>query len=165
MMDADTVVTEELLLHDEDFPNEYVHMAHPDDYKNVPEFAPQFTYHSRYGRHDRLIARVAWKLKDSMVPMSFVCDTGAPSHLYLSKEAMEVLDKAGRLLKDDRDTPYVEMHTRGDEKFPATVEETPKNSLNFYHKHANILGLKSLRRLCLSLKGDTFCFNEEFVYF
>ena len=83
MMDADTVVTEELaakqarapsarVLHDEDFPNEYVHMAHPDDYKEVPEFAPQFTYHSRYGRHDRLIARVAWKLKDSMVPMSFV---------------------------------------------------------------------------------------------
>ena len=57
MMDVDTVVTEELSLHDEDFPNEYVHMAHPGDYKKVPEFAPQFTYHSRYGRHDRLIAR------------------------------------------------------------------------------------------------------------
>lgn len=167
MMDVDTVVTDIqsidwmlLLLHDEDFPNEYVHMAHPDDYKEVPEFAPQFTYHTRYGRHDRLIARVAWKLKNSVVPMSFVCDTGAPSHVYLSKEAMNVLDRTGRLLKDDRDTPYVEMHIGGGKKFPATVEETPS-----VHKRANILGLKSLRRLCLSLKGETFHFNDEFVYF
>ena len=160
MMNADTVVTEELLLHDEDFPNEYVHMAHPDDYKEVLEFSPQFTYHTRYGRHDRLIARVAWKMKDSVVPMSFVCDTGAPSHLYLSKEAMDVLHKAGRLLKDDRDTPYVEMHIRDGKKFPATVEETPS-----VHRHANILGLKSLKRLCLRLKGEKFSFNDSFIYF
>lgn len=77
---------------------------------------------------------------------------------------MEVLDKAGRLLKDDRDTPYVEMHIRGDAKFPATVEETPKNSPNFYHRHANILGLKSMKRLCFSLKGETFSFNDKFQY-
>ena len=72
---------------------------------------------------------------------------------------MEVLDKAGRLLKDDRDTPYVEMHIRGGEKFPATVEETPSA-----HKHANILGLKSLKRLCFSLRGETFSFNDKFQY-
>ena len=165
MMDVDTVVTEELaakqarapsarVLHDEDFPNEYVHMAHPDDYKEVQEF----TYHTRYGRHDRLIARVAWKLTESVVPMSFVCDTGAPYHVYLSKEVMDVLDKAGRLPEDDRDTPYVEMHIRGEENFPATVEETPS-----VHKHANILDLKSLKRLCLSFGGEKFSFNDEFA--
>ena len=85
--------------------------------------------------------------------------SGAPSHLYLSKEAMDVLDKAGRLLKDDRDTPYVEMHIRGDEKFLATVEETPS-----VHRRANILGLKSLKRLCFIFKGETFSLNDKFQY-
>ena len=85
--------------------------------------------------------------------------SGAPSHVYLSKEAMDVLGKAGRLLKDDRDTPYVEMHIRGDEKFPATVEEAPS-----VHRHANILGLKSLKRLCFSLRGEAFNFNDKFQY-
>jgi hypothetical protein len=51
------------------------------------------------------------------------------------------------------------MHIRGYETFPATVEETPS-----VHKRANILGLKSLKRLCFSLKGETFSFNDEFVY-
>ena len=51
------------------------------------------------------------------------------------------------------------MYIRGDEKFPATVEETPS-----VHKHANILGLKSLKRLCFILKGETFSFNDEFQY-
>jgi hypothetical protein len=160
MMDVDAVVTEELLLHDEDFPNDYVHMAHPDDYKEASEFAPQFVYHTQYGRHDRLIARVAWKLKNGrVIPMSFVCDTGAPSHIYLSKDALNVLDKAGLLLMDDRDTPYVRMHMNDNDTFPATVDETPS-----VHKHANILGLKSLKRLCLRLEGETFGFNEKFNY-
>ena len=87
------VITEEL--HDEDFPNEYVHMAHPDDYKEVQEF----TYHTRYGRHDRLIARVAWKLTESVVPMSFVCDTGAPSHLEKQWKCWTKLDVCSKTIE------------------------------------------------------------------
>ena len=159
MMDTGTLVTEELLLHDEDFPDDYVHMAHPSDYKKTETFPPRFIYHSHYGRHDRLIARVAWKLESGVVPMSFVCDTGAPSHMYLSKEAMEVLDKAKLLLKDDRDVPYVRVHVNGNNTFPATVEETPS-----VHKHANILGLKSLKKLHFRLEGEKFSFNDKFEY-
>lgn len=159
-MNTDVVVTEELLLHDEDFPNNYVHMAHPEDYKETGFFSPCFIYHTRFGRHDRLIARVAWKAPDGkFVPMSFVCDTGAPSHVYLSQEAMNVLDNKKLLLKDERDTPYVRMHINEDDTFPATVEETPS-----VHKHANILGLKSLKRLHFSLKGNNFNFNDDFAY-
>lgn len=159
-MNSDVVVTEELLLHDEDFPNNYVHMAHPNDYKETNSFFPCFTYHSHFGRHDRLIARVAWKTSDgTVIPMSFVCDTGAPSHIYLSPEAMSVLDRNKLLLKDERDTPYVNMHINKNDTFPATVEETPS-----VHKHANILGLKSLKRLQFSLKGNNFSFNDGFVY-
>ena len=159
MMDSNVI--EELLLHDEDFPKNYVNMRHPEDYIIFAEFKPQFICHSYFGRHNRLIARVAWKVSDNvMIPMSFVCDTGAPSHLYLSTEAMEVLNNAKLLLTDDKGTPYMKMHKNASETFPATVEETP-----YVHKHANILGLKALKQLSLHLSGEAFNFNSEFAYF
>jgi hypothetical protein len=54
-----------------------------------------------------------------MIPMSFVCDTGAPSHLYLSVKAIKILDKAKLLLTDDKGTPYIKMHKNASETFPA----------------------------------------------
>jgi hypothetical protein len=118
MMDSNVI--EELLLHDEDFPENYVDMHHPEDYNEVSEFQPEFICHSYYGRHNRLIARVAWKVSDTvMIPMSFVCDTGAPSHLYLSVKAIKILDKAKLLLTDDKGTPYIKMHKNASETFPA----------------------------------------------
>ena len=160
MMEQSATVIEELYLHDEDFPEDYVHMAHLGDYKEVQEFKSQFIVHSYFGRHNRLIARVPWRTKNvTMVPMSFVCDTGAPSHIYLSNEALRTLDNKGLLLRDDKDTPYVRIHTSKDSAFPAAIEETPQA-----HKSANILGLKSLKRLHLHLVDDGFSFNKEFVY-
>lgn len=101
---------EELLLHDEDFPEGYKNMAHPSDYKEVKTFNPEFIYHSYFGRHNRLILRVAWKVSESvMIPMSFVCDTGAPSHLYLSKKAFSVLNKYNLILEDDKEAKYVKF--------------------------------------------------------
>ena len=159
-MEADTTVVEELLLHDEDFPSNYHNMAHPDDYKPINTFDPQFVYHSYHGRHDRLIARVAWKVSDALfVPMSFVCDTGAPSHLYLSKEAYRVLEEYKRLLTDDRGNQYVKIHLDETTTFNANVEETPH-----MHKNANIIGLKALIQLHLILKDKSFSFNSNFVY-
>lgn len=106
MIEESATTIEELLLHDEDFPEEYVHMAHPGDYKVVEEFKPHFIMHSHFGRHNRHNARVAWKTGNgTMVPMSFICNTGAPSHIYLSGDALRTLDSAGLLLKDLQDTP------------------------------------------------------------
>jgi hypothetical protein len=160
MIEESVLVTEELLLHDEDFPNNYIDMAHPDDYKTVSHFNPQFIFHTHYGRHNRLIARAAWKTPDKkLIPMSFVCDTGAPSHIYLSTKALSILDENKLLMKDERDTPYVKIHIDNDNTFPATVEETPS-----VHKKANILGLKSLQKLHIYVINDKFSFNKDFVY-
>ncbi len=159
MIDYD-VVPKELLLHDEDFPDNYEHMAHPEDYKEVDEFASVFTYHSRFCRHDRMIVRIGWKTNNGFIPMSFVCDTGAPSHMYLSQEALNTLKNAGLLMTDERETPYVKIHRDCKNTFLATVEETPH-----VHKRANILGLKSLKKLHLAMKDDTFSFNDGFRHF
>lgn len=148
-------------LHDEDFPSNYKNMAHPDDYTEVENFSPQFIYHSHFGKHNRLIARVAWKISDTvMIPMSFICDTGAPKHLYLSQEALETLAKYRLISEGETETLYVKIHKNITQTFNAPFEETPH-----MHKHANILGLKALRRLHLNLNDDNFCFNSEFVYF
>ena len=160
MIEGDAVVKEELLLHEEDFPDNYVHMAHPDDYKEVLEFRPEFIMHSRLNRHNRLIVRAAWLVPNgAMVPMSFVCDTGAPSHIYLSSRALSTLQDKGLLLTDDKEIQYVKIHINNTDTFPAVTEETP-----YVHKDANILGLKSLKRLNMHLKNDNFSFNESFVY-
>ena len=160
MIEADVTIIEELLLHDEDFPNNYINMAHPDDYKETNNFEPQYINHSYHGRHNRLIARVAWKMSNGIfVPMSFVCDTGAPSHLYLSTQAYNILEKYNRVLIDDRGNQYVKIHLNETKTFNANIEETPH-----IHRNANIIGLKALKRLHLALKDDTFSFNNEFLY-
>lgn len=160
MIESDVTTVEELLLHDEDFPNNYINMAHPDDYKETNNFSPEYICHSYHGRHNRLIARVAWKISNNnLIPMSFVCDTGAPSHMYLSKYAYDTLEKHNRILTDDRGNQYVKIHLNKTTTFNANIEETPH-----IHKNANIIGLKALKKLHLALKDDTFSFNENFQY-
>jgi hypothetical protein len=159
MIEENTII-KELLLHDEDFPDNYIHMAHPEDYKEVSNFVPQFIMHSHFGRHNRLIVRAAWKAQDdTLIPMSFVCDTGAPSHIYLSNKALFKLHSKSLLLRDERDTSYANIHIDNTKTFPATIEETPHA-----HKDANILGLKCLKKLNMHLKDDSFSFNDNFIY-
>ena len=153
MIEENATTKEELLLHDEDFLDNYVHMAHPDDYKEVLEFKPEFIIHYYFGHHNRLIVRAAF------IPMSFVCDTGAPSHIYLSSKASSILQEKGLLLTDDKEIQYVKIHINGIDTFSAVTENTP-----YVNKNANILGLKSLKRLNMHLKDDNFSFNEHFVY-
>lgn len=49
-----------------------------------------------------MINRVSFRLADesSFVPMSFICDTGAPYDFYLSDREIRELEKGG-LLKED----------------------------------------------------------------
>ena len=93
-----------------------------------------------------------------MVPMSLICNTGAPSNIYLSKDALRTLDSEGLLLEDDKDMPYVKIHTNRDSVFSAALEEAPQ-----VHKSANTLGLKSLKRLHFHLTDDGYSFNKDFV--
>lgn len=79
MVEEDQVTQRDLLLQDADFPDNYVHMAHPDDYKQRDDPLPiTCLLHQKIG-HWRLIFRVSFRLTNGKyLPMSFVCDTGAP---------------------------------------------------------------------------------------
>lgn len=106
MMDATEVAAAELLLQNADFPDHYVDMQHPDDYSTVDRPFVEYITNS-YAHHYRLIVRVCRKLGErEYLPMSFVCDTGAPTALYLSDKAYRMLSRHKRVLEDDAGNVY-----------------------------------------------------------
>jgi hypothetical protein len=154
MMDTTEIAAAELLLQDADFPDNYINMQHPDDYSVLKQpFIEYIT--NTYAHHYRLIIRACWKLsEDEYMPMSFVCDTGAPTALYLSEKAYKILSKHRRVLEDDAGNVYANICGTG----PAAVEPTPPG-----HAPANIIGLKLLLRLGLDLDPDKSMYNSSFV--
>ena len=62
-----------------DFPDFYVKMAHPTDYKETAEpIEPHLFYHKK-PEHLRLLLRASVHLAPNLYsPMTFVCDTGVP---------------------------------------------------------------------------------------
>lgn len=109
MIEENHVTENDLLLCEADFPANYVHMAHPDDYKLVDAPLPiTCLLHQMIG-HWRLILRVSFRLKNgNYLPMSFVCNTGAPYDFYFSEEAMEKLMTGGRLKEDEIGNAYLD---------------------------------------------------------
>lgn len=152
MINSTDVYAAELLLQDADFPSNFIDMHHPDDYKIIynpfVEYIPHFN-----GHHNRLIIRICWKVSDSeYMPMSFVCDTGAPMGFYLCNEAIALLKRYRRIIEDETGTEYAYIHDVG----KAAVEPTPPS-----HAPGNIIGLRVLIKLRLSLNADgTFVLNN-----
>ena len=157
MMEENQVSHGDFLLQDADFPDGYVHMAHPDDYKPVDNPLPvTCLLHQKIG-HWRLILRVSFRLKNGKyLPMSFVCDTGVPYDFYFSETALEQLIKGGRLKEDEIGNAYLDNVVGR----KAAVRETP-----YTHKPANILGLRMMLKLKFLLSETGFGFSEEFEYF
>ena len=140
-------VPEDLLLVAEDFPLDFKQGRHPDDYTTtVAPMERKHIFHHIRGRHNRLWTRMSWKLIDgAFMPISFLLDTGAPKHMYLSKEALDVLERHGMVYVDeDMDLQYVKMFGR---RIP--VDPTPE-----MHQPANLIGLKLLKRFGLRLFDD-----------
>jgi hypothetical protein len=81
---------DELLLTNADFPDYFTSMAHPDDYILSEERVFETIYHTK-PHHNRLLLRASWKIEQNgnthYLPMTFVCDTGAPMYFYLCSRA------------------------------------------------------------------------------
>ena len=145
----------DLLLCDDDFPDNFVHMAHPDDGKITQEPIPlEFIRHQRLMGHHRLILRTSIKLGDGeFISFSFVLDTCAPASIYFSPGAAFNALKGKRVIEDG-DVVYMEIVGK-----KAAVKETPHT-----HRPANIIGLPLLERFELGLKGDrSFSFAQQFA--
>ena len=163
MMNVEESVIPDFLLHDSDFPDNFVNMAHPDDYEYTDVPIKDYICHMN-GRHNRLILRISWKVKhssgkDKYIPMSFVCDTGATMFFYLSTNAINALKAERRLSEDETGTLYVIIDTPSG-SFKALIEETPN-----IHAPANIIGLRMLLKLGIQMREREFSLLTELEYF
>jgi hypothetical protein len=143
------------LFHDED--NNPPNFVHPEDLKEGKEpIIPEYIRQKKPGHH-RLLFRVSFKLgTGKFVPLTFICDTGAPSHFYLSRQALAALEAGGRVLVDgELDYMYVVIAGK-----KAIVKETP-----YTHEPGNIMGLLMLERLGLNLKEGEFSFASQPEHF
>lgn len=150
-IDSEELAKEELLLQEADFPDNYKQMAHLHDYE--PLSNPFVNYISHFsGRHNRLIVRMCWlhERENKYMPMSFVCDTGAPMGFYLSGIAYRKLREIKRLKEDETGNEYVVIENMG----KIAVEPTPQG-----HKPANIMGLRILTKMQLRL-----CTDNSFLF-
>jgi hypothetical protein len=151
------VVKGELQLADADFPANFKNMAHPDDYiiQNQPIIERIFNCKPH---HNRFLLRACWKVgDDQFIPMTFVCDTGAPMHFYLCPKATEILEGHKRIQMDELQTTFV-VSNKG---LKSTVQETPMS-----HQPGNVLGLLFLRQNGFFLTDDNhgFDFKQKFLY-
>ena len=156
MISEQEMIEQELFLTEADFPIGYKHMAHTEDYIVSNEPTKSFTYY-KSGRHRRLILRMRWKTSDGeYLPMSFVCDTSAPMHFYLSKIAIDKLKEIGRFSEDeDTGSFFTEVETENGRK-KAILLEVPS-----IHDPANIMGFSMLLKLGLTLGTKTFEFVND----
>ncbi len=143
-----------------DFPKYYPDSPHPRDYEPVDapfvEYIPPDPQGCRY----RLVFRACWKVAEGrFIPMSFICNTGAPAGLWLSKRAVQLLKEARRT-EDDAAGVRPSMLTVDINAIGrALVQQTPG-------ERSNIVGLKMLHKLGLKLKGDmTFSLEDMPDYF
>lgn len=152
MVDADEG---DLLLSDDDFPENFIHMVHPDDGKITQQpIQREFIRHQRLGHH-RLIFRTSIKLAErEFMSFSFVLDTAAPASIYFSPGA-SLNSLNGKRVVEEGDVVYMEI---GGKK--AAVKETPHT-----HRPANIIGLPLLERFGLTLHPDkSFTFSNDFAF-
>jgi hypothetical protein len=70
-------------------------------------------------------------------PVTFLCDTGAPEHMYLGEPTVQCLQTIGRPLADPDGTPILRLN---DGKNNFLWVPTPST-----HAPANILGLGALQ--------------------
>ena len=145
----------DLLLHANDFPENYVNMAHPDDGKIMTTpITPELIRHSRLG-YFRMLFRISIRLGENrFVAYTFVCITGAPMHFYFPEQALVVLEAAGRVETDEFGSSFITVSGR-----KAVVRVTPNS-----HQPGNLMGMLMLERLGLKMTEGSFTFANPLPY-
>ncbi|KAJ3224779.1 hypothetical protein HK099_007898 [Clydaea vesicula] len=146
------------LLLPEDYPkifrNPQKLYAHPEDYLSDKEpITPQlFLY--KDGPRSRLFLRISLKINDGFTAATFLLDTGACPHMYISSQLKELIRK--RIMMDDAGSDFIKCKVGEDEINLVIKEDLPK-----IHQPANVMGLPMLFLMGLNLKQGR---TSSFVY-
>lgn len=140
---------EDIFLGEADFPDYYIDKHHPNDYIPISTPIQELIYH-QMPNHNRLILRMCFKITDTMfIPVSFVCDTGAPSHIYINSLTRRLVKSI--ILQDEAGTQYLTVN-----KHKMLILSSPN-----HHPDTNIIGIQALLKFGLaSNEDDTFSFSR-----
>lgn len=154
MITEEDMLTSQLMLSKFDYPSYFVNNMHPDDGKiSTKPMVPEVIYHQD-SDHNRLLLRMSFQLsKNEYLPVTFVCDTGAPNYFYVSKNVLDLISH--RFRRDDLQNRYMVVNGR-----KVKVEAVP-----YVHEGSNIVGLQMLARLGLKIKEGGFTFKNLPEYF
>ena len=131
-----------------DFPDYFINQHHPDDYKMASKPICELIYHQLID-HNRLILRISFKIaEDIFFPVTFICDTSAPGFIYINSITRRLL--SGRIQQDMLENNFIKVS----DKF-FQIKPSPSN-----HADTNILGLRMLSHLGISIDYDTFSFSR-----
>lgn len=145
----------DLLLTDFDYPDNYVNNAHPDDYIITDRpVKSTYLYHNK-PHYNRLLHRISFKISDNEYSsISFICDTGCPHFMLLTKQAKHLL-KSRILIDSEMQNEYIIINNR---KVPIV------DSLH-QHGNSNVIGLPLLSRLGIMLTENSFSYINCPEYF
>ena len=137
-----------IILQEADFPSYFIDKHHPDDYKSNENPIQELIYHIRTN-HNRLICHISVRISENQyIPLTFVCDTGAPMFLYINEITRRLICK--RIKLDDSENEIIIVNGK-----KMTINDSPSN-----HKDVNIMGIRALSWFGLYLDKNTFGFTE-----
>lgn len=139
-----------MMLHELDFPSTFVKKAHKDDYRPISYPIKEYIYH-RKNFHNRIFIRMSICLRENMfIPITFICDTGAPMFLYITEITRALISE--RIEVDESENDFINIH--GEKKM--MVNSSPP-----LHSDTNVIGLRALSFFGLHLTGgDLFEFDN-----
>lgn len=143
------VITDENdIFQEADFPDYFVDKHHSDDFRlSENPIEPEYIFHELTD-HNRLIVRVSIKVSPrTYIPFTFVCDTGAPSFIYINSITRRLI--RDRIKTDDRGGQYITINNKN-----MTVKASPA-----LHEDTNIIGLLALRYFGLFFEENGVGFN------
>jgi len=139
-----------MMLHELDFPSTFTKKSHKDDYKIINYPIKELIYH-RKNFHNRIFVRISIFLRnDVFVPVTFICDTGAPMFLYITELTRSLISE--RIEVDESENDFINIF--GEKKM--MVNSSPP-----LHSDTNVIGLRALSYFGLHLTGnDNFEFDN-----
>ena len=140
---------ETVLLQECDFPDYFENKHHPDDFKPVREPIEKECIFHELVDHNRCILRISFRLStDTFIPLTFICDTGAPGYIYLNNISRQILNS--KIIKDDLGSLFFRINGKrmGIKPSPQPRDDT------------NIMGVMALRFFGFYFGGGSFGFTD-----
>jgi len=127
-----------------DNPENFVNFLHNEDLQEVSVRQDLTIIEHSLSGHHRTFIRLWLRLPNgNFLPVSFLCDSGAPGPLYLGKPTIDALKAKGLLVDGGNGYDIIRLSfANGPTDHAIPIQPTPPN-----HAPANIIGLPLIKKM------------------